>query len=145
MKDDYTSMIDAARRKAEMRPEPAEQPAAETEEEIDFAPESDREAYSILSADRMRKVMVEFRLLAGNAKALAYSYLVRADFNPSEGITLDFTGYDVTITGRNLRPVFEGLVAQRIAVVREMDELQAEAEQPSDATVVTSIEIKPVD
>jgi hypothetical protein len=145
MKDNHTSMIDAARRKAEMRPEPAEPSAPETEEEIDFAPEADKEAYSILSADRLRKVMVEFRLLTGNAKALAYSYLVCADFNPSEGIKLDFSGYDVTISGRNLRPVFEGLVAQRIAVIREMDELHAEAEHLSDTTVVTKIEIKPVE
>ena len=89
--------------------------------------------------------MVEFRLLEGNAKALAYSYLVAAEFDPSEGIQLDFSGYAVTITGRNLRPLFEGLVSQRVAVVREMDPLQAEATAAPGAAIVTGIEIKPVE
>ena len=88
--------------------------------------------------------MVTFRLLGGNAKALAYSYMVAADFDPSEGIKLDFSGYTVQITGRNLRPVFDGLVAQRVAVVREMDALQADANLGDKATVVTGIKITEV-
>ena len=89
--------------------------------------------------------MVEFRLLNGNAKALAYSYLVALDMDPSVGIRMDFSGYTVAITGRNLRPLFDGLCAQRVAVVREMDALQAEATAAPGAAIVTGIEIKPVE
>jgi hypothetical protein len=44
-----------------------------------------------------------------------------------------------------MRPLFEGLVSQRVAVVREMDALQAEATAAPGAAIVTAIEIKPVE
>lgn len=97
--------------------------------------------YSVLSADRAQKAMCEFRLKGGNAVALAYSYLAKAEFDPSRGIVLDFSAHTVTLTGRNLAPVFAGLVAQRVAVVTEMDDLQAEAALGKDATVVTGIDV----
>jgi hypothetical protein len=145
MNERHTPMVDAARHAAQLRQEAAAPAADDAGEGAELEREADYPAYSILSADRQRKVMVEFRRKNGNAKALAYSYLVALDFDPSEGIAMDFSGYTVKIAGRNLRPLFEGVVAQRVAVVREMDELQAEANLPQDATVVTKIEIKPVD
>jgi hypothetical protein len=145
MNDPYTSKVDAARRLAELRQGREEPAQPEDADGLEFEPEATDAAYSILSADRQQKRMVEFRLLGGNAKALAYSYMVAAEFDPSEGIRLDFSGYAVTITGRNLRSLFEGLVAQRVAVVRQMDELQAEATAQPGAAIVTGIEIKPVE
>src|ERR1700722_19712835 len=127
MSERHSSMVDSARRLAELRQGQAETPAADGENDLEVEPEKPSEAFSIISADRQQKVMIEFRLLNGNAKALAYSYLVAADLDPSEGIKLDFSGYAVTITGRNLRPLFDGLVAQRVAVVREMDPIHADA------------------
>jgi hypothetical protein len=146
MKEPYTSKVDAARRLAELRQgkeDPA--PPENAEDGLEFEPEAADAAFSILSADRQHKLMVEFRLLGGDAKALAYSYLVAAEFNPSVGVRLDFSGYAVTVTGRNLRALFEGLVAQRVAVVREMDALQAEAAAAPGAAIVTGIEIKEVE
>ena len=145
MSERKSGLADSARRAAELRqgkPEPA---AAEAENGLEFESEESYQAFSFISADRQQKQMVEFRLLEGNADAMAYSYLVRAKFNPSEGIFLDFSGYTVTIKGRNLRPGYNGLLAQRVAVVREMDALQAEASMPESATVVTGIAIKAVD
>jgi hypothetical protein len=145
MSDNYNSKVDAAKRLAELRQESAEPAATRAEEGIEFEGEEDKPAFSMVSADRQRKIMVEFRMLDGNAKALAYSYMVSIDFDPSKGIGMDFSGYTVAISGRKLRPLFEGLVAQRIAVVREMDELQAEANLPDGSTVVLKIEIKSAD
>lgn len=145
MRDDHNSRADAAKRLAELRQEGAGPPAEQAEEGIIFEPEEDRPAFSMVSADRQRKVMVEFRTKDGNAKARSYSFLAGIDFNPSKGIAMDFSTDKVTITGRNLRPLFDGLVAQRVAVVREMDDLQAEANLPDEATVVLKIEIKPVE
>jgi hypothetical protein len=129
---------DAVSRLAELRgggrgtlEEPEEPMALEVEEE--------GPSYSTLSADRQQKVMLELRFKTGNAKALAYSYLVGIDFDPSEGIMLDFSGYEVRISGQNLRPLFSGLVAQRVAAIQEVDELYAEASSAPVATVVTQI------
>jgi hypothetical protein len=146
MNDRKSSMVDSARRLAELRqgkPEPCGAAGpADGEDGIEFEQEGPYQAFSFISADRQQKQMVEFRFLTGNAKALAYSYMVSAAFDPSEGIKLDFSGYAVAITGRHLRPLYNGLVAQRTAVVREMDPLQAEANLGDKATVVTGIKIK---
>jgi len=99
------------------------------------------DAYSLVSSQRQQKLMLELRFKTGNARALAYSYLVGIDFDPSAEIKMDFSGYVVQIVGRNLNPLFAGLVAQRVSVVTEQDDLQAEATLPEDATVVTKIEI----
>jgi hypothetical protein len=54
--------------------------------------EAEGGCFSVLSAARMQKLMVEFRFKDGNAKALAYSYLVGTDFDPSADIVMDFAG-----------------------------------------------------
>ena len=143
MNDKHSSMGDSARRLAEIR-QASKEP--KTEDDLILEPEGEEtKAYSILSADRQRKVMLELRFLNGNAEALAYSTFVNGKFNPSVGIKMDFTGYEVTIGGRNLRPLFEGLVAQRVQVVRETDPLQAEADAQPGETVVDRITTKPID
>jgi hypothetical protein len=144
MTDRYSAKGDAARRLAELRKGEPEPSVTEEGDGLEFEPDDAQAAFTILSADRQHKLMVEFRFLTGNAKGLAYSYLVGADFNPSEGIKLDFSGYAVAITGRNLRPLFDGLIAQRVAVVREMDALHAEANLEDKATAVTSIKVTEV-
>ncbi|HEX4610134.1 MAG TPA: hypothetical protein VH092_18215 [Urbifossiella sp.] len=138
--DKYRRPGDAASRLAELREGRrfAEPPLAEAEEIEEEAGES----FSMRSADRSQKVMLELRFKTDDATALAYSYLVRADLDPSLGILLDFSAYEVRIDGRNLRPLFSGLVAQRVAVVTETDELQAEAAIPKDPTVVTKIDVR---
>jgi hypothetical protein len=145
MNDRKSGLVDSARRAAELREGKPKGVAAEAEEGLEFESDEGYQAFSFISADRQQKQMVEFRLLEGNAEALAYSYLVRAKYNPSEGIALDFSGYTVTIKGRNLRPGYNGLVAQRVAVVRQTDAFQAEANLAPDAAVITAIEIKEVE
>jgi hypothetical protein len=103
---------------------------------------AEERAFSTLSADRQRKVMLELRYKTGNAKALAYCYLVGIDFNPSKEIVMDFSAYEVRISGRNLPSLFSGLVAQRIAFVQEADDLYAEMSEEPDTTIVTKIEVR---
>ena len=145
MSDHHSSRVDAAKRLAELRQENAEPAADDAEEGIEFEPVEEKPAFSMVSADRQRKVMVEFRMLAGDSKARTYAFLAGIDYNPDTGIVMDFSADTVTITGRNLGPLMDGLVAQRVAVVREMDELQAEANVPDGETVVLKIEVKPVE
>ena len=145
MTGDRTSMVDSARRLAELRQDPAELAATEAGEEAEFEPEQDYGAFTLVSADRQRKVAVEFRMLNGDRKSRTYAFLAGIDYNPSTGIVMDFSADKVTITGRNLGSLMDGLVPQRVGVVREMDDLQAEANLPDDAIVITKIEIKSVD
>jgi hypothetical protein len=145
MSERKSSLVDSARRLAELRQAKTEPPAPDDDRDLEVEQEDTSAAFSMISADRQQKVMVDFRQVNGNSKALAYSYLVACEFDASEGIKLDFSGYAVTITGRHLRPLFDGLVAQRVAVVRAMDLLNADANLPATATVVTGIDIKTVD
>ena len=110
--------------------------------EVETAPAETEEAYSHLAADRHQKVMLELRLASGNAEALSYSYLVKVRFDPSRGIFMDFSGYRLTIAGRNLRPLFEALVRHRVAYIQETEEFQAEARYGTAATVVTRIAVE---
>jgi hypothetical protein len=137
----FSDRIDPGKRLAELRDGGSSKPAPEAEEPVAVELEEEPDAFSVISADRQHKLMVEFRLKSNNARAFAYSYLVTIDFNPSDGIRMDFSGYEVKITGRNLHPLFAGLCAQRVAVVNEIDDLHAEATLAQDAPVVTRIEI----
>lgn len=87
-------------------------------------------AFSILRGVRDRSLMLEFRLKNGNVVALGYGWLERIEFDPSEGITLTFTGQKVVkIIGRNLnaevRPqvrLLDGLIRHRVPWIAEADE-----------------------
>src|SRR5579872_4366813 len=77
------------------RPETEAAPAVETD------PADDLGAFGWLRGIRDRAVMLEMRHKDGSVTALAFHLLDRADFNPSEGITLNFAGTKVKITSRN--------------------------------------------
>jgi hypothetical protein len=142
MKDEkFHKPGDAAERLSELRSgkKPAES-ASETES-LD-AGESEGKGFSTISPDRQQKVMLELRFKTDDAEAFPYSYLVRARFNASKGILLDFGIAEVRILGLNLRPLYAGLVTQRVAMIPEVDELYAEAEGRTDGTVVTRIVVE---
>lgn len=138
----FQSLVDKTKRHGGEGKEPIAQAVPQPGHTPDGA---EVDSFSVISADRAQKVMCEFRMKTGDAVALAYSYLVRASFDRSGVIEIDFSAHRVRLSGRNLAPVFAGLVAQRVAVVTEMDELQAEAVLSADATVVTGIEMNEVD
>lgn len=75
---------------------------------------------------RDRAPMLELRRKSGNILAVGYAWLERAEFDPSEGITLHLAGQRVHIKGRNLnsdtRPLvrlFEGITRHRVPWIRE--------------------------
>ena len=103
-------------------------------------------AFGWLRDSKERAYMLEIRRKDGNITALGYAWLERCEFNPSEGITLRFTGQVVRLVGRNLnremRPhlkLFEGLVRHRIPWIQEADEPTAMT-AGKQATVIESIE-----
>lgn len=122
---------------------PAPLPAADAPEGLP-EPEEPADPFSMVNlARRQPQIMLVLRKKDGNCKALGYSYLVGIDFDPSEHVVLEFTGHKVTIRGRNLLPLFKGLVAHKIGLVQEVDERTDASEEK--ATVVSSIKIEDTD
>ncbi|MBX7106851.1 MAG: hypothetical protein K1X57_22435 [Gemmataceae bacterium] len=91
---------------------------------------------------RDRAIMLEFRHKDGRVTSFGYAWLKKVTFDPSEGITLDFSGETVKITGLNLdaelRPrvrLVSGLVRQRVTWVQEADGQQLMNASPNDVVV----------
>lgn len=70
---------------------------------------------------RGQEVMLECRLKDGTVQALAYTYLVKADFCPEKGIILAFVGHRVGIEGRNLLNLFKRLVRHEVNFICERE------------------------
>jgi hypothetical protein len=92
--------------------------------------------------------MLEIRHRDGHITAFSYNMLDQADFDPSDGITLQFAKATVHIIGRNLnveaRPhlrLFEGITRRRVTWIQVADEPTA-MEAPKGATVIEEVEVK---
>ncbi|MBL9081578.1 MAG: hypothetical protein JNK76_07215 [Planctomycetales bacterium] len=97
---------------------------------------------------RERSLMLELRLKDGSVTSFGYAWLKKATFNPSEGITLDFSGETVTIVGRNLDAelgprvrLFNGIVRHRVTWIQQADGA-AEISAGPAAVVIEAIEIQ---
>ena len=104
-------------------------------------------AFGWLRGIRDRAVMFEMRQRNGNIIALGYHWLERAEFDPSEGITIFFGGQKIVIKGRNLnaevRPqvrLFDGILRHRVPWIQEADR-SAHLQSNEQDTVITSIDL----
>jgi hypothetical protein len=104
-------------------------------------------AFGFLRGVRDRAIMLELRHKDGSMSAFAYAWLDRCDFDPSEGITLHFSGRTVKITGRNLgaeiRPnvrLFQAVLRHRVPWIQEANEPSA-MEAPRSAVVIERIDV----
>jgi hypothetical protein len=95
---------------------------------------------------RDRAVMLEIRKKTGDIMAISYGWIERAEFNPSEGITLHLAGRSIRISGKNLnaeiRPMirlFEGICRHRVPWVAQAGS-QFGTEKNSSGISVDSIE-----
>lgn len=85
-------------------------------------------AFGFLRGVRDKALSLEFRHKDGKITAHSYAWLESAEFDPSEGITLNFSGKIVKLSGRNLnaetRPnvcLFAGILRHRVSWVQEAD------------------------
>ncbi len=102
-------------------------------------------AFGWLRGIRDRATSLELRRRDGHILAVGYGYMDKAEFDPSEGITLSVAGQKIRIKGRNLnaevRPMvrlFEGIARNRVPWVQEAsgaDSMAADAK----ATIIDSI------
>lgn len=68
-------------------------------------------------------LMLDLVLADGNHVGLPYTYLSAVNLDASVGIVLEYPDRTVTITGRNLRPVYRGILshtALRLAVAESV-------------------------
>ncbi len=87
-----------------------------------------------------RAIMLELRTRDGKRRALPYSYMTKADFDPDEGIEIHVSDVIVLLKGRGLEEVFTFLVQNRLNWVREdFSGMDTEDED----VFVESIEVKP--
>ena len=80
-------------------------------------------AFGWLRGVQDRAIMLEIRHKDGRVTAKGYSWLQSAEFDGSNGITLNFSGETIRIAGRNLnaesRPnvrLFAGIIRHRVPV-----------------------------
>lgn len=62
--------------------------------------------------------MVDFELNNDDAVVLPYGYFVSAYCTANSKLHIKFNNWEVTITGRNLKPIYKGIVRQKLKYVR---------------------------
>ena len=94
-----------------------------------------------LRGTRDRAVMLELRKKDGSVVAYDYAILRKIEHDPSQGVTLHFSGEAVKITGRNLKEdvkpgvsLVRGLLWHRIPWIREASD--AENLKAGEAAIV---------
>ncbi len=103
-------------------------------------PEPESRAFSKVSANRGFVIMLDLRFKTGDCVALPYSFLNVIQFSRSRGIRLSFGGHKVTVTGRNLEPLYRGLRDHRITWIQESEE--ALDVGGADETVVARLQLE---
>ena len=116
-----------------------------------FAESARREAGSERATRRREPAVAEayvatldLRLKDGKRIALPYSTLLKSSFDPSKGITLEYSTDTVTIQGRNLQAVYKAIAQHRLSALRESGE-RAAAFAHDDGPVITVIRIESAD
>jgi hypothetical protein len=121
-----------------------QKPPAEEEQD----PVIDNWGFGWLRGMREVALCLEIRHRDGQISAFSYATMDRAEFDPSDGITLHFGSKTVKIVGRNLnveaRPnvrLFNGILRRRIPWIQVADEPTA-LKAPKDATVIERVDVK---
>ncbi len=103
-------------------------------------------SFGFLRGSRERATMLELRRKDGGILAVAYGYMDKAEFDPSDGITLHLAGQQVRIKGRNLNVevhpkvrLYEAICRHRVPWLREADEPELIAASER-AAIIESIE-----
>ncbi|TLD71468.1 hypothetical protein FEM03_08050 [Phragmitibacter flavus] len=86
------------------------------------AESEDDKFFSILVGEGNQEHFLELRFQNGLQTCFSYDGLIWFNHDPETGcIDLEFGGFLVTIKGRGLRPIFNGVKGKRVAWVKEAD------------------------
>ena len=86
--------------------------------------------------------MLDLQLATGDRVAFPYATLLKAVFNPSDGIKLTYSTEDVMIEGRRLEPIYKAISQHRARFVKSVGAV-GEFEAAGEIPVVTSIAVLP--
>ena len=100
---------------------------------------ADNGVFGLRAEAQGHSLMLDVRLRSGVRLALPYSYLSYFELDSSGAIQAVFASHTVTIQGRNLRPVYEGLSQHRIEWIQEGD--PRHDPHPETATYITRIAV----
>lgn len=114
-------------------------PAAENVSEDEAQDELDYRAFGA-NRNRRQVVMLDLRMLTGERLALAYSYLTSIFFDASGVIVLSYASHNVRIEGRNLEPLYDGLVSHAVRYIQQ-ENTDLEKDVSEDETFVAEIEL----
>ena len=125
---------------------PREAVESAAEEQVESADEHG--SFGYLRGIRDRAVMLELRKRDGSIMAISYAYLERAEFDPTDGITLHALGRKITITGRNLNAevapkvrLFHAITRHRVAWVRESERAES-LDARAEEFLITTIQFR---
>ncbi len=78
--------------------------------------------FSVLLGEGLQEHFLELRFRDGTRTCFSYTDLGWFNFNPEDGIDLDFGGFLISIKGRGFEPkLFNSIKAKRVAWVKEAD------------------------
>lgn len=83
---------------------------------------TDSPFFSAEKQQGVTSIMLDFEFENGNCLALPYSGIMKIDFDPSNGILLEWGDEHVRITGQNLGELYRLIVRQRVNSIRESKE-----------------------
>ncbi|MCA9217421.1 MAG: hypothetical protein KDB27_30340 [Planctomycetales bacterium] len=108
--------------------------------ELDDRP-VDYVAYRIDPQARPANALLDFWKSDGDQRSFAYSHLYDVEFKRSEGIILTFSEHQITVRGRRLDKIYQGLKRHRVVFVWEAS-TQEEFTAEEEATIVSEIDIR---
>ena len=85
--------------------------------------------------------MVDFISRDGNHQTFNYSHMYRVSFDPSKGLTVEFTNHVVMIDGQQLRDMHRFFVSHRVLFVCEADDATVKLSMHKDDAFVSKLEI----
>jgi len=85
---------------------------------------------------------LDVRLRTNDRYAWSYSYKTCIKFDVSGEIIIYFTTHTLILTGRNLTPLYDGLIRHEVTQIREHNTEYDDL--PESATVISSIRVEEV-
>lgn len=109
---------------------------------FDLGPEDPTASFGTVG-DAAPPPMVEFRGHDGRSLAVPYSRLLSIDYRPDVGLFLEFPDHQISVRGRNLRPLYDALLSHRVSFVQEGDlDVVSEAAPFIDRIVIGPVQLE---
>lgn len=102
----------------------------------------DTSAFVLESDHHGRAIELDVRLRTNDRYAWPYSYKTCIKFDVSGEIIINFTTHTLILTGRNLAPLYDGLIKHEVTQIREHDTEYDDLAE--NATLISSIRVEKI-